>query len=485
LIPGLKFFRRNPLLENSFWSLGSGLVDRFSALLVLIVLARVLGKEDYGVFLFLITTLNLIANTIISGPANIFISEIARSRQQSGNKISGVIAMGVFWCAMIGMLIIVLTLSLDHTIALFLDPGQRLSSGMVRVIGPWAALVTLAATFTAVLQGYEWFGRMFFASLGKAVINLVLCIVLALFYGIWGAILAFVLTLFIYVMILNGLSRKANRWRLRDGGSLLRSDRPYVSSIVRLSTPLIILSLVQMSADWGGQFLLAKGGGQWSAVAELGVARQIAFIMPVLSSAVATAGLPYFSKKVNDEHASYFASVVNYIRTNWFMQIPIGAILICTAPYVISILYGNRLAGAADICRVLVISYTIFGITGAIGPVLTSKGKTLFLLGINLLRSVTILLFCYLFLDYGGTGIALGYLAGECAVLLLLSLVFFNYVRDILHSIGTPLLQSLPLILVAALSFFLTPPVAVLCLIIAILVELFLFRHLIRDQLFG
>ncbi len=472
-------FKTNSLVKNSFWSLGSGMVDRFSALLALVILARLMDKENYGVFIFIITTLNLLANTIISGPANIFISEVSRNRKNESRKIPGLLAVGIFWCLIVGFVIILATLFFNRQVALFLDPGHRISANVIKIIGPWAGLITLSAVFSAVIQGYELFDRTFFAYLGKAFANIGLCVSLVIFYGLWGAIAAYVLTAFIFLVLLWRISDHQVKWHFSDGIALIKTDKEYISRVVRLSLPLILLSLVQMGADWGGQFLLAKGGKQWAAVADLGVARQIAFILPVLSSSVASAGLPHFSKKSNDGADIYFQSVVNYIRTSWFMQIPLGAVLICIAPFVVTIIYGKEMASASGICRILVISYTIFGLTGTIGPVLTSRGKTRLLLLFQVIRASSILLFCFLFLALEGYGIALGYLAGESILLIVAVLTYFRYVKNIIHEVVPQVVQLIPVLIAATASFFTGPWIALLILMAAICVEGFIFKDLI------
>ncbi len=479
----MKFFNSNSLVKNSFWSLGSGLIDRFSALLALVILARLMDKENYGVFIFIITTLNLLANTIISGPANILVREVSRNRLNSPNKVPGLIALGIFWCLMMGLAIILITLGFDQKVALFLDPGHRISASVIIVIAPWAGLITLSAVFSAIIQGYELFDRSFFAYLGKSITNIVLCIFLVLWYGLWGAIAAYVLTAFVFLVILWLITDGHVQWHFRDGIKLLKTDRQYVSNVVQLSLPLVMLSLIQMGADWGGQFLLAKGGQQWAAVADLGVARQIAFILPVLSSAVASAGLPHFSKQTNKGADIYFQSVVNYIRTSWFMQIPLGAVLICIAPFVVTIIYGQEMASASDICRILVISYTIFGLTGTIGPVLTSKGKTKLLLLFQIVRASSILLFGYLLLSHAGYGIALGYLCGESVLLLIVMIVYARYMRRLITGVLPQVLQLLPFLVAAGISFFTGPWIAVLVLMLAIGIEIIIFKDLIMSKI--
>ncbi len=479
----MNFFKSNILVKNSFWSLGSGLVDRFAALLALVILARLMDKENYGVFIFIITTLNLLANTIISGPANIFVREVSRNRTGVSNKVPGLIALGIFWCLMVGLAVILITLAFNREVALFLDPGHRISASVITVIGPWAGLITLSAVFSAVIQGHELFDRSFFAYLGKSITNIVLCIFLVLYYGLWGAIAAYVLTAFVFLVLLWMISDRHVQWHFRDGINLLRTDKQYVSNVVQLSLPLIMLSLIQMGADWGGQFLLAKGGQQWAAVADLGVARQIAFILPVLSSAVASAGLPQFSKQTNEGADIYFQSVLNYIRTSWFMQIPLGAVLICIAPFVVTIIYGQEMASASNICRILVISYTIFGLTGTIGPVLTSKGKTKLLLVFQIVRASSILLFSYLLLSHAGYGIALGYLCGESILLFIVMIVYARYVRRIITGVMPQVLQLLPVLVAAGVSFFTGPWIAVLVLIVAVGIEFVIFKDMILSKL--
>lgn len=483
ILPLTNFFRSNSLVKNSFWSLGSGMVDRFSALLALVILARLMDKESYGIFIFLITTLNLLANTVISGPANIFIREVSGNRKNGPHHVPGLIALGVFWCLLIGVAVILITLFFNKEVALYLDPGNRISGNIIKVIGPWAGLITLSAVFSAVIQGYELFSRSFFAYLGKSLTNIVLCVCLALFYGLWGAIAAYIITAAVFLVLLWMISDHEVKWKFQDGINLIRTDKAYVSKVIQLSFPLIMLSFVQMGADWGGQFLLAKGGKQWAAVADLGVARQIAFILPVLSSAVASAGLPHFSRKINEGPDNYFQSVVNYIRTSWFMQIPVGAALICVAPFVVTLIYGKAMATASDICRILVISYTIFGLTGTIGPVLTSKGKTRLLLLFQVIRAVSILLFCYLFLAFEGYGIALGYLAGESVLLLIVGIAYFRYVKRLIIEVSPQILQLVPVLIAAALSFFTGPWVALFILAAALGIEFIIFKDLILSMI--
>jgi O-antigen/teichoic acid export membrane protein len=323
---------------------------------------------------------------------------------------------------------------------------------------PLIVLTAIGAFLSAIMQGCNIFSAISYASVVRGVVGILAAILLTSWAGAKGAAISVVLASASFAIILFILFlSKVNR-------SVASSSKPDESfnlqEVYKMVVPLVLLSLFQTVADWGSQALLANGGGRWAEVADLGVARQISFILPILSSSMATAALPTISSLQGN--LGYRSTVTGYLKMVWLVQLPIAAVTIAVVPTLLSVFYGPKMISAVPTCRLLICSYTVFGLVWTAGPILTGTGRTWRLFLLHAIRSTFILGLSWQLLPILGIcGIGISYLIGECCIGLLIAVLHHRSIIPILWDMRFIFLWTSPVIFGAACAVFLQVYLAV------------------------
>ena len=168
----------------------------------------------------------------------------------------------------------------------------------LKVIAPILLFQSISAIFLAYLQGFELFKIFTVSNIFKGLFLLFFVLIFGYFFDINGVALAFTLASALSMSFLGFLIVKNNVWSFFEFSlSKINSRKHVLLKHFYLALPLILLAIVQIIGDWLAQVLLTTGTNNWGAVAEFGVARQYAFILPMASAAITQGVLPILSKK--------------------------------------------------------------------------------------------------------------------------------------------------------------------------------------------
>jgi O-antigen/teichoic acid export membrane protein len=358
-----------------------------------------------------------------AGISTLMTTEIAATRRLEATDEKRIASLGIVLTSSLGLIGAAALVFSRAQVSFALSSGFELMRPLA-LFSPILFLLPVGSVAIGILQGQQRFSVTATIWVIKAGVVALSSGVFAYYWGLPGACLSLALGSAVFAI--------SAMISVRNSVSLpvaIFEDRNL--PLFAFTLPLVIQTVVLSAADWVTQAQVASSSDGWLAVADLGVARQMAMILPLVSGAAATAALPNLAgvKAGVRDTETHVENVTGYLRITLLTQIPLAVLLVLFSPVLVAVFYGDKMQSSVDILRILAISYAIFGIVWTAGPVLTSSGRTKQLLVLNLIRACAIILFAHMFIGvHGVIGVAYGYLCAELVTASIITIKFHTFV---------------------------------------------------------
>jgi len=343
--------------------LAAGLAFAFN-----VVLARLLGAEDTGLYFLALTCISIAAVIGRAGLDNTLIRFIAANAAvEDWQLVKGVYNNGLklaFVTSCVTSIFLILAAPWLSK-AVFSKPEL---SGLIR----WMAIAVVPfALFTLHAQALQGLKRIrdaisvlsvflpFFSLLGITV--------LAPYWGVHGAVWAYILASYITLYI--GL------WRWRKATPQLRGLDGYFETkqMLRSSVPLFWMMVLNLIIYWSSSIML----GIWSSSAEVGIfniakrtAMLTSFILIAVNSIVAPKFSDFYNRgdiKALEQTAIYSSKFMTLMAT------PVLLLFILCPSWVMS-LFGAQFSNGAIVLTILAVGQFVNVATGSVGYLLIMSG---------------------------------------------------------------------------------------------------------------
>lgn len=388
----LRRMRHSSLFRDSFWAVfGNGF--GYGLLLIAgIIIARFLGKDLYGEYGLVKTTMFYIASFATFGlgfTSTKFVAEFVHKEKSHIRSISNDALLLTFLNSFVMSLLLQI---FAEPLANFLDePGLDVA---FRLLG-WIVVVrAIVTTQSGILAGMSAFRQIAQNSVYSGLFMLVVCVPLTYFWGLKGALAS----LLVSQMFNAGINYMALR---RMYGILPPQTKiSYKKKLLLFSFPIALQESSYTICNWGGILLLTKlsslgelglysAAAQWNAI--------IMFIPGLLYNVV----LSHFSRSVSnpENHKKTFSLMFVIYLTCTLIPFTVVYFL---ADYIVSF-YGDSFVGLASVMRILVFSTIFTCCSDLFRAEYTSKGKNWLLFIARFLKDVLLLGMAYYFITlYNG-----------------------------------------------------------------------------------
>lgn len=351
--------------RGAAWSVASNLTMRFASIAITALLARLLSKEDFGVFAIALAVYLVVASLAELGMA----SAIARSSSEPDEiaptvaSISIMVSCGLSAAMFVGAPFIASVL------------GQPAAAEPIRVLSVCLMLTGIFAVPGAQLVREFRQDRIFLGTVIGFLVGNPILIVLAINGG--GAI-AFAWSRVIGQLATGLVFYFSTSRRYRPGW---RSDQ--VGALIRFGLPLSLANLVNWSLLNADYLIL----GRLVDVALVGV-YMIAFNVAswstaVLGSVLNNVVVPAFGRVSGDKNrlGQALASASELVA---LLAFPVGALTLALSGPLITTLFGQKWEDAAPVLAILAVYGVMYTFSLLYVNVLVATGKTLLLLLIQL-----------------------------------------------------------------------------------------------------
>lgn len=380
------------LFKDSFWALFGNTVAKGLALIIGIVVANLLGSEDYGRYSLIKSTLIYIAIFSTFGLGHTGTKYVAQYKEEKIEYLNYICRDIIFISLCTSGFIAALVLIFTPQIASFIE-----MEGMNNTIRLSAIAVIFNAinhAQTGILAGFKKFKTISNYNMATGLYLCGAAIVLTYFWGLNGTVLALGSSYF-FNFILNRITLN----KLRRELAPIQKKISFKRDMVKFSLPLALQEGLQSLANWATIAVLVK----LSNYSEYGIysaahtwTAAISFIPAILRNVT----LSYLSgSNMNRKRVVKIMFLVNLISSGTFF------LIVFLFSGIITSSYNNSFEGLQSVLNILVFS-SVFGTMGSVFiQELISSSRNWLSFAISLTKSIiTIGLGAVLIVSFSVTG---------------------------------------------------------------------------------
>ena len=343
-------------IKSVRWTALAEIVSRSAAPVVMLILARILTPEDFGligVAMIMIGLAQILQN---------FGFEKTLIQRETEVKESANIA---FWSNMaFGILVYLILFASAPLIADFFHDSKV--ADVLRVLCLQIILISLITVHLALLQREFKFKQVFFVRLGVAFVPGIVSIPLALMgQGVWALVWGTLAGSIIQVILF---------WHLSDWRPELSFDIPLARQLFGFGVWVTLEALLGWFILWGDSIVL----GHFLGVSELGVYRVgaifIMLVFGILFNPLLSVAYSSFSRLQSDptELKQSFLSTTKLIAA---VSLPIGFGLALIAYPISSLIFGQKWEGIEIVIAIIGIMHAIGWLVGINPEVYRAAGR--------------------------------------------------------------------------------------------------------------
>ncbi len=394
------------LAKGMFWSMAGAVISRGLMLVASIFVARILGREVYGEFGIIRSTVNMFLVFAAFGLGLTATKYVAEFRKTDPARAGRIMALSGLFAVATGSMVMLGLLAFAPWLAAHTINAPHLS-GELRIGAIILLINALNSTQTGALAGFEAFKTIARVNIGVGLASFPLLVSGAYFGGLRGAVWALATNMAIN-WLLNYLALRSEairhhtpfalkgcikEWRILWSFSLPAA----MSSVMAISVLWLCNAILVNQPDGYGQMGLFDAANQWR-IAILfipGMVCQIA--LPMLSSL----------NGLNDQ-----AKYMRVLKYNAMLNG--GAALVVALPIALASLwimegYGPGFGQGKWVLVVLAVSTIFAALNTVIGQAIASKGRMWIGLSFNALWAIALLASGLILIrqGYGAIGLAL------------------------------------------------------------------------------
>lgn len=414
-------------------------VGKLASLAFFVVIARELGEEQFGDFVFGMSLSTVLLLAAGLGMQQLIGREVARDPRRADDLVWNVIVLK-------GLMMVALLAVITGVVAL---QGRSLeTAAAIVIVSIGIGFEYQAATLYAVFDGTE--RQQYVAT--TLIVNRVSTAVMGIIAAVAGAGLVTIAILFAAGSALGVLTAYwlMHRYVLRPS---TRVEPSAWGALIRSSLPLGILSLLGALSFRMSVVLLGFFAAGSADVGEYGAAYRLVEATLFLPASFNAAMLPWFSRQDGAGPVPIARGFEMAIKTVVALVLPVGLGLALFAEPVVETLYGTEYGGAVTPLRLLGAVVVLWGINATVVTVLVSRDRPeIYTVPALLALIPNLLLSVILIPSHGANGAAIAAVAGAvllAALVVPLTARLFGAL-SVVHVLAAPLVAGAAMALCAA-----------------------------------
>jgi O-antigen/teichoic acid export membrane protein len=485
-VRSLKYLSFNNFTLYSFWSVIGFGISQASSLIVFIILARLLSKEDvasYALMQSIIAAGMTCCGLWIGTGVTRFIALNSKSDKLAAGRYAFLGIISSFFLSILAALLLY-NFSDFFSLSLF---GSKNLSPYLKIISFIIILHSIDSIQMQTLQSLVAFKEISKNNLIKAVLLIPIMGIGAYKFDVLGAFYGLLLMSLIFLVI--------NYYSVRKYFSI--NNIQYVFKLKRIdfylfykyATPLFFGALLGTPVILIANSILSQGALGIEQVAYFAIASQWRSLIQHIPKRMTDVALPMLSTSHgNDNNGDFYET---FIQTNTFSLLfgyILVTILMFNIPIIIS-LYGESFEGANITIGLMLLAGGISCHGSGIAPLIYSKGYTVFGLYTNLIWSSIFILTSLYFIDIlGAAALALGMCIGY-VLTLSITIIYLSYKKEVSIILFYKSLFGISLmILIFGFSIFINQLFSIIyvlffSIIFTVIVSFVLINYIIDDNI--
>lgn len=412
------------------WSILGTVSLQGSTFVVSIVLANILGKQQFGEYSMVQTTLLALAGIAQLGTGVTATKYVAEYRDTDNAKVGrllGLCSQVTVLFGLFGVAILLLSarwLSIEYWHAPHLHP--------VMVVG---SLFVLFAAINAyqlgALAGLAQYRALANASLAQALVYVCLCVLGGAMYGVPGAISALAITAFIRWAIYNYVLKR----ELASHGITVDRKHAWRERAVLWSfaLPAAVTGFTAMPAIWYANAILARQPDGFSELGMYGAAVVIKNVILLLPQVFNNVGITYLNNRLGAQDAGNYWKIFRLNLLVSMLSILTGIVVLSYSGHWVLNLFGEGFSSGYHVLLILLLSSLFEAMAISIYQVIQSSGRMWFSLFAVALPRDTVFVSLAIFLvpRYGAEGLAAAYTLAWLLALVVIAILARSMGRNL------------------------------------------------------
>lgn len=359
-------------INGAAWSFLGSVVSSGCTLITLMLLARLLGKDSYGQFVVIQSTLIMVgvfAGFGIGSAASRYSAELKTS---STVRLGQILALAERTLLGFGCLVSAALMISSATIAkgALNAPNLRTPIAIAAVAVVFAALDGFQKS---VLIGLESMRAFATASLVGSIAAMPIMLLAANLFGLHGAAAALAINAFMQASISRyQMNRELKTFSVQRTSQRCLGEAPV---LWQFAFPALLAGAVVAPAHWTAQAILANSANGYAELAVLGIAMQWFNVIMFIPGTAARVVLPMLTERVTKSDKAGSRRILIYaMEANAAIAIPMAAVFSVLSPYIMS-LYGNKFTGNHTALTIAIITAALLAIITPVGNLLAASSK--------------------------------------------------------------------------------------------------------------
>ena len=410
------------MASGTMWSL-LGSTGKILALVAGFICARILGKEVFGQFSILRSTINtflVLGSTGLGLTATKYISEYLG---KDNAHVVSIYKLTVKAALVLALVISVLVFIFSDTISEILLHKAELSP-ILKLCSVILFVTSFNIAQNGILSGFENFRAMAVNTIIGSTVELVLMVIGSKYYGITGAMVGFGLGWFT-IMVCNRVSiqKTVNKlgFTLRDSG-VWKED---YALLLSFTLPATLASILVLPVIWYCKTLLTGIPGGYGEVAIYEAANQWRIILMFIPTTVSQIMLPILSSLSgkNDKRQYNKALYLNVLLNGAIALIVAIVVYFCKDLFMS--FYGKEFDNSTPL-SILIFSTIFTSISNTLALSISSRAKMWVNFWFNVVLAVSLIVCTFVLLDRGSEGVAWAVFISY-AILMCIQMVYVKF----------------------------------------------------------
>jgi O-antigen/teichoic acid export membrane protein len=392
------------IASGVFWSLAGSLFSRLFMVIATIFVAQMLGKNTFGRYSVVLSTVNsfiVFANFGIALTATKYVAEF---RESDKERIGRILGLSYLFTVGSGIVMTILLCAVAPWICNHVMKVPELVSEL-RLGLLFLIVAAVNGSQNGVMVGFQGFRAAAMANFIAGLFMIPLRAGGAYLGGLNGSLIGFGLSLVVLLVVNRIFILKMTRqYNIKISYKNAFQELPI---LWKFSIPAVLGGILVTPVFWLCYLMLTRSNG-FEEVAVLDAARQFQLMILFIPGTIAQVILPLLVQTNSANQKSQYAKTIKYnMLLNVIIALVVALPLMILSPYVMGF-YGEGFSeGAMTLC-VLAVTAIVIAANNVVGQIIASQGKMWIGFIFNLTWACALLFGCYfaILLNTGAFGVA-------------------------------------------------------------------------------
>lgn len=395
------------LARGASWALLSSVVSRAIVLLSTVIVARQIGRDGFGEFGIVQSTVAMFATFAGLGVSTTATKFVAQYRHRDPARTRRIMTLTTVVACVSGALIALSVVMAAPVLARDTLAAPQLTS-VIRLTAVAIFFVTLSSVQQGALGGFEAWRQLTYGNVFFAISSTVFIVVGAFVAGLWGCVVGLV-----FGQVLGWTTFNIFLRQIADREGIPRSSRGFWAEqniIFSFGVPTFLCNILIVPTTWICNAILVNGPNGYAEMGLFNAANQWRMAVLFLPTALGASLMPVLSNLHSEQRRPTYRKVIiiNLVLAGGVSAAIAGSVAIAS-PW-ISSMYGSDFERAAPVMILLCIAAVLISLGNVVGADMAGRGEVwIGVLFCAMVSTWLVVLTWHFVPKYGAMGIGIAY----------------------------------------------------------------------------